>query len=220
MATAEFAGRLKQLELPQLQEIKRGHSEGIKLKLGEEPILIDGFFILSLRYTEESRIETGITRKSTIPATLLKKDGSIRTYGYVPRYEPEPVFDTVFLGIRPSRPVIFVSNGDYRILYVTDDLTSVSVVLESKKRLIKRSIPVSTNLEQFMKDLYDQGKLSREAEEELLMQEDSVATHRDFISRMEYQARRYTELRKKGKLTPEWIDWGFRHRAEIAKAAS
>lgn len=116
-------------------------------------------------------------------------------------------FFTLTLGFRPSRPFIFIGE-DYKAVFEEDDPTSLRFKLESREKITVHAVSGNINHDEFMKKLA-QSRLSVGKDQK--SEDEETATEDDFKARMEYQRRRYWQLKREGKLTPEWKAWGRKH---------
>lgn len=217
MSTLERVKAAGQPDLHIFSDVQRPHIEqGVRLELGGDALFVGAMFVLSLTSNDTDGRQLCVTRDVRVPVSVVKRDGSIRSYGFFPSMEENPVFDQVPLGFRPSRPFIFINGGEYKLTFEKDDSTSLTFTLESQEEIIKRRIFGHIDHRKFLRDLALEGRLSLEAEREFLYAEDP-ATEEDIRARITYQIEKYLEYQRAGTLTPQWIAYGRKHAGEIAR---
>lgn len=194
---------------PRLPLAEQKREERMTLELGGDALFVDTAFILSLRPTPNEGKEFAVTRDIAMPISVQRRDGQTRTYGTM-TLDATPVFETLGLGFRPSRPTILLNNGFYTATFIRDTESTLTFSLVSKgeaKAFIENVPPIVTDLGSFMRERFEKRQLYLGAREE------------DLRRREEEQARKYIGLLRSGKPIPqEWSAWARRHKAQIQAA--
>ncbi len=200
MAFAEGAPRVGNSELQALLELKRPYREEVTLELSGQLLYIDPVVLSLSRDSGWSSIQLGVTHDVRDPVTLVKGDGSIRTYGFSPSREPNPLFATLPLGLRPSRPFLFMDGGHLKATFEKGDSNSLTFALESTERIEMVGVSRDIDPRKYLSDLYF-GEPATE--------EDVKAR----IAEQEERYFRYLDEHSRGgpKLTSQWREWGERH---------
>jgi len=154
MSIAERAMPVPHLSLEELQGIRRPYSqEGITLGLNGRRLAID-IFVLSFRELEIDRElgmerQIGIARDVRMPITLVKRDGTVRTFGFTPLHCKGIFISEKYIGFRPSRPVIFVGT-EYKMKFEGDNESSLSFGLESTRPIEPEVVPENVSNEEVL----------------------------------------------------------------------
>lgn len=154
MSTAvERIDRNSLLDVQGILEIPRPHTLPVSLWLRGDALLIDETIVLAFKYTgEEFGNQLFITRHKSVIVTLIKEDGSFKTYGYINPDDIRESFVALPLGFRPSRPCILISDA-YKAIFQEDTETELKFSLESRHRIEAIPVSGSVNHSQLLEDL-------------------------------------------------------------------
>lgn len=195
MAFIGEAPRGVDLQFQALLEMDRPHKQEVVLEVGGTALHIDPIVLCLLKNKIKRNLQLGITRDVTIPTILVKEDGSIRNYASEGQV---PLFDTLPLGLRPSRPFIVMDKGRLKATFQRDGSNSLTLVLESAEEIKPVNLPIGVDPRKYLKDLYE------------------PATEEDLEARITEQEQRYfgyleASIHGGPRLTRQWIEWGRNH---------
>ncbi len=141
------------LDFQRILEIPRPYTQTVSLWLRGDALLIDEKIVLAFKYTgEEFGNQLYITRHKSVTITLIKEDGSFRTFGFINPDDVQEPFVALRLGFRPSRPCILISDA-YKLIFQEDTETELKFNLESRHPIEALPVSGSVNHSQLLKDL-------------------------------------------------------------------
>lgn len=142
MAFIGEAPRGVDLQFQAFLEMDRPHKQEVTLEVDGTALHIDPIVLCLLKDKRERNLQLGITRDVTIPTILVKHDGSIRNYASEGQV---PFFDTLPLGLRPSRTFIVMDNGRLKATFQRDGSNSLTLVLESAEEIKPVNLPTGVD---------------------------------------------------------------------------
>ncbi len=128
------------LEYTRLLEIPRPYILPMSLRLEGDALLIDEKMVLAFKKDPRYPNQLFITRHKSVNITLIKEDGSFRTFGFINPDEIEEPFVTLGLGLTRSRPCILIGDA-YKVIFQEGARTEVRFSFESTGSI--EALPVS-----------------------------------------------------------------------------
>lgn len=140
------------LDFQRTLEIPRLLPQPLSLSLDGDALLIDEKMVLAFRKDRQGENQLFITRHKSVTITLIKEDGSFRTFGFINPDDIQEPFVTLRLGFRPSRPCILISD-EYRAIFQEDTKTELKFSLESRHQIEVLPVSGSVNHSRLLEDL-------------------------------------------------------------------
>ena len=142
------------LDYQRILEMPRPFTQAVSLSLNGDALLVDEEMVLAfIKDPQDLNLnQLFITRHKSVIITLIKEDGSFRSFGFInPDVIQEP-FVTLRLGFRPSRPYILISDA-YKAVFQEDSETELKFNLESRHPIEVLPVSGSVNHSKLLEDI-------------------------------------------------------------------